>query len=1017
MKRLVTLSALIVVSSAYAAPIKRASQPALSPDGETLLFCWQNDIWRVPSKGGPATRLTVHPATDSTPKWAPDGSRIAFASTRYGSADVYTMKPDGSDIRRVTFDSATESVYGFTPDGKRILGHTNAWGRVNLFSVAAGGGDLVQHTNHIFELQFYPTVSPNGQMVAYCGGGSPASWRNPNENGSDTSEIWVGNLDTPVTANRKITNDEFMDSFPNYAADGTIVWMTNRGGSPNLWRMNADGKGMKPLTKHKGGTLRWPTLAKDSIVYEYDSELWHYDVKTGASKPLEIEVPEDSVLNPLLDLTLSDGATDFVASPDGKRAVVGVRGDLFLMPERGGTTRKLATSLALDISPEWIDNKTVLFVSGRSGQRQLMTVDLNGNEKVFRAEGGDLTNPSLSPDGKWIAYHFNDREIRVISTTGGAPTTVAKGGFPDAYKNVSAFSWSPDSKWITFIDQTERAASISAVEIATKKTVLISRAARGADLPRFLPNGRSIYYTTSEFEDAEIMVVDLVPADVTFTEDDLDAIDAAKPTTAPIEVKIVEAGLASRVRRLTNGGGAAYGATPDSRFILGSSAGVFSLIPLDGRGGGPVAGVTGGISEVQVANGKAYFTAGGRPMILSLGNNSVSPAPFSAQIRVDRKKEDLALFEEMWWAIDRIYYDAKHHGKDWNAIKAEYKALVPYAFDRQDYYALMYEMIEELDSSHVFTGAPPGAPAQASEPTGFLGVNWNWTELASGRYIVGSIVPQSPADHPAMQLKPGDRVTAVDGVALGQDTTFAELLKGKAGQRVRLSVTRGGMPITVAIKPASPGVATSLRYEEFVSTVRAQVEKASNGKLTYFHIQGMNAPSTDRFFREMRMYGEGKEGAIVDVRWNGGGNTANRILAAMRITPWLYRKFRSWPEMSMTEDMFRGEAIEMPLALMTNQYSASNAEIFSEGFRQMKIGPVIGEPTGGNVLTVGGTYRFWDGGEVQIPFVGILAVNGEPLERIGRKVDVDVRYDPNAWIAGRDNQVEAATKELLKKVK
>lgn len=121
--------------------------------------------------------------------------------------------------------------------------------------------------------------------------------------------------------------------------------------------------------------------------------------------------------------------------------------------------------------------------------------------------------------------------------------------------------------------------------------------------------------------------------------------------------------------------------------------------------------------------------------------------------------------------------------------------------------------------------------------------------------------------------------------------------------------------------------------------------------------------------------------------------------------------------MVMTEDMFRGEAIEMPLVLMTNQYSASNAEIFSEGFRQMKIGPVVGEPTGGNVLTVGGTYSFWDGGEVQIPFVAIQATDGKPLEGTGRRVDVDVRYDPNAWLKGEDNQAAAATQALLKRAK
>jgi C-terminal processing protease CtpA/Prc len=119
----------------------------------------------------------------------------------------------------------------------------------------------------------------------------------------------------------------------------------------------------------------------------------------------------------------------------------------------------------------------------------------------------------------------------------------------------------------------------------------------------------------------------------------------------------------------------------------------------------------------------------------------------------------------------------------------------------------------------------------------------------------------------------------------------------------------------------------------------------------------------------------------------------------------------------MTEEQFRGEAVELASVLMTNQYSASNAEIFSEGYRRMKIGPIVGEATGGNVLTVSGFISLWDGGGIQIPFIGVVTPEGEYLEGKGRRVDVDVRFDPNAWNEGRDNQLEAAVRELMKRIK
>lgn len=1022
MRRFLWLSLAVLATGVSAAPIKRATHPALSPDGSRLVFSWQNDLWIVSSQGGEARRLTVHPANDATPRWFPDGSRIAFTSNRFGSNDVYTIRPDGSDLRRLTFDSANEVLFGVTPDGKWVMGHTNAWGRANVFAASTGGSDLVRLTGHPLEMQYYPTMSSDGKRVAYVMGGSAGNWRNARENGTDTGEIWIADMAAPLSNNRNLTRDEHNDQFPMFGADGTITWVSNRSGWPNLWRMTSGGANARQLTQHTNGTVRWPNMSANGqfIAYEFDSELYRLNVQSGRSEKISIEVPEDQVLNPILDLSLSTGASDYVASPDGKRAVLVVRGELFLIPERGGTTRRLTNSPANDQNPIWLDNRRVLFVTGRNAKRELMVVDIEGNERPFLSVASDVMHPALSPDGKTIAFHRGDREIVTMPVAGGAPKVVATGGFNDVYRGGSSFSFSPDSKWITYAEDTERGSSVFVVELETGKKTLISRVARGASQPNFLPNGRGVYYTSGEFGGSDVVVVDLVPADLTFSEDDLDAIDVERPKPGPVEVKIDTRGIENRVRRLTNDDSFAVLASPDSRNIWAVVGGQLSAIPVSGGAATPVAGVSGPISSFKLApNGsKVYLIVGGRPQILNLGNGSLAPVNFNAQMSIDRKAEEMALFQEIWWAMSRLFYDAKMHGNNWEAIRQEYAALVPFTFDRQDFYALMTEMIEEVDSSHLGGSAPPVGPPQANELTAFLGAEWDWAKLVSeGVYVVSSVLPGSPADHPMSRLQTGDRVLSVDGQALGKGTTFAEMLKGKVDRRVRLQVQRGDKTIDVAIRAASPGLAGSLRYEDFIARRRAEVERLSNGRLTYFHIQGMNTPSTDRFFREARMYAEGKSGAIVDVRWNGGGNTANRILAALRVEPWLIRRFRAWPDTTMTEEMFRGEALEMPVALMTNQYSASNAEIFSEGFRRMKLGPIIGEATGGNVLTVGGSFGLWDGGSITIPFIGIFTVDGESLEHKGRRVDVDVRYDPNAWNAGRDNQIEAAVRELMKRVR
>lgn len=1012
------LASLFLFQIVQAEPIKRAMHPGISPDGKQLVFSYQNDLWITNSGGGEARRLTVHPATDYMPRWFPDGSRIAFSSNRYGNYDVFTIKPDGSDLKRLNHDPSNENVYSISPDGKLIFGYTNAWGRMNLYCLSAEGGDAVRMTGHPLELQYFPTPSPDGKRIAYCISGSPGSWRNPKESGSDSGEIWIGNLGLPLSANKKLTNNTNNDTFPLFASTGEIAFFSNRSGTPQLWKMNSEGGAAKQLTKHSGGTLRWPTISRTGIVaYEYDSEIWMTTIADGKTSKVSISLPDDKLVNPTQRITATSGISDFVVSPDGKRGAIAVRGDIFMIPSRGGTTRRLTTNLAIEKDPVWISNDKVLFVTGRNAKRELRTVDINGIEAPFASDALDLTNPILSPDGKTVAMHRGDREIAILPVAGGAGLkTIATGSFPGAYADGPSFSWSPDSAWIAFEDSTERGSTIRLTEIATQKSLAVARVARGAGRPQFSPNGKTVVFDSFELADGGIQAVDLTVPELTFSEDDLDKIDEAKPKeSGSVKVEIDLNGIDRRKRTLI-ADASLVGVSPDSRSVWSNLQGQLVSSPLSGGPSTPVASVTGFVSKVQLEGaGKAHLVAAGRAFTLNLQSGTAAPVNFNAQYNVDRKAEELELFKEIWWAMDRMYYDPKLHGLNWNAIKQEYQALVPYCFDRADFYALMTEMIEELDSSHLSISSPPGDIRLESESFGWIGVEWNWAKVAfENKFEVASVLRGSPAYHPMSRLQKGDAILAVDGQSLGANLSFSEAMKYKLDRKTRLTVLRGGKEVAINIRPASSALATPLIYEDFVEARRAEVDRLSNGRFTYFHIQGMNQPSTDRFFRDARNLGEGKQGAIVDVRWNGGGNTANRILAALRTEKWLERKFRSRPGAPMSEEMFRGEAIEMPVVIMTNQYSASNAEIFSEGFRRMKIGKVVGEPTGGNVLTVAGQYGLWDGGGVQIPFIGIYTVDGESLEGIGRRVDVDVRFDPNAWNQGRDNQLEAAVAELKK---
>ena len=196
---------------------------------------------------------------------------------------------------------------------------------------------------------------------------------------------------------------------------------------------------------------------------------------------------------------------------------------------------------------------------------------------------------------------------------------------------------------------------------------------------------------------------------------------------------------------------------------------------------------------------------------------------------------------------------------------------------------------------------------------------------------------------------------------------------------------------------------------------RQETDRLSGGKLGYLHVQSMDASSLDVFLREIETELEGKQGVIVDVRFNGGGFTSHIILNIMRKEPWLIRTTRD-NEFRYSENAFRGNALELPAACLINQFSFSNAEIFAEGFRRMKLGPIVGEATAGGVIGTG-AYRLWDGGMIRMPGSGAFDIDGENLERNGRKPDIEVLRDPKAEAGGRDVQLERAISELLKRLR
>lgn len=995
------MSLALVAAFSQAGVVRRVFTPAPSPDGKQLLFCWQGDIWKSGIAGENPVRLTIHPAQESNPRWSVDGKNIVFMSNRAGSDDLYTMDADGQGLKRLTFDSAPERLYAV--DGEFAYGYGSLLGRSNLFKVSLKGGEMLWMTKHPLETSYHVTPAGNGKVI-YVGGGSSGNWNQPAYKGAGSGELWMADNTVPAKNFVRLTTNEANDMFP-MVSGGKVYFVSNRSGHPNLWTMDISGKGAKQLTKHEIGTMRWPSLGGGKIAYEQDSDVWIFDVASGKTEKLVLNLPEDTTNADAREITVSSGMQGMSVSPDTKRIALIIRGDVFVMAEKGGLMRRVSKPLSRVSTLTWLDAKTVLYTSRRNGKSELYKADLQGKETLVLSDEKDIYGPEVSADGKWISFARGFNQLCVMPAAGGAVKVVSDSPTQDSFDGTVLGHFSPDGKWIVYLKELPRCSAVQVYNIESGATSMIGTVARANSTPQFTATGKAVYLIGVESDQTNLYQIDLAPSEVTFSEDDIDS-DGAPKRPEP-GTKIEMNGILDRMRVVASDISGAW-AGPDGRTYYANVNGQLSTVGMGAVN--PVPGVK-GPGALTFAGGKAYLlqAAGSLARLTEAGP---APISYSATFNVDNRAEESALFDDICWALSRAYYRADLNGHDLNAMRKRYQGILPYTNSRADFYSLMGEFVEEFDSSHMgATGPSDGLTAGAGEQTGWLSIDFDYSKVANGHYVVSKVTVDGAGSKAGLQV--GDEIVSVNGTALGS-MPWAAHLKNSVGRKVALGVKRGGKDLTLNARPSSSLVKTNEFYEEYVAWTRAEVEKQSGGKLTYMHIKGMDEPSYQRFLREIRTLTNDKKGVIIDVRFNGGGSTSHKLLGILVKQTWLLRDTRSTKPIS--ENIYRGDALELPTALMTNQYSFSNAEIMSEGFRYLKRGPIIGERTAGGVIGTG-AFGLFDGGMIRMPMIGCYTVNGENLERDGRMPDVNVSYDPNAWHSGRDPQTEAAVKELLKKLK
>lgn len=1051
---------------AAATPVPSMAEPGLSPDGREIAFVSAGDIWTVPAEGGEARLLVAHRGVESRPLYAPEGRRLAFVSTRTGGGDIYILDFQTGAMRRLTFDDGLEQLDGWSPDGQWIYFSSTSRdiaGMNDIFRVRATGGTPMAVTDDRYVNEFSGAVSPDGRTLAFSArGSSSGQWWRRGHSHLDMSELWTVRLDdggaTAPAAYTQLTERDGKSSWPMWSADGrTIYFMSDRDGAENLWsRPAAAGGTHRKLTNFKGGRLLWPSISRDGrrIAFEREFGIWTMDVSGGDPRPVSI-VRRGAVTSPDTErLRSTSQFTDLALSPDGRKIAFVTRGEIFAAAARdGGDAARVTSTPAVESSPVWAsDSRRLAYVSTRDGEPRIYLYDFaTTSERPLTAGGGDRGH-AFSPDGKKLAFVRTGRELRVIDVDAkdGKDVKLADGLFGDAL-DVSSPVWSPDGRWL----------AVFAVGTKGFTNVQLVPAAGGAPRPvSFVSNafantiswGRDgtylLFDTRQRTETSQLARVDLVLRTPRFREDQFrdlftpparpvpadpkpaapsePAVDPKSDTPPPAKpVEPVFDDIRQRLSLLPLGlDVVSHAVSPDgkSAVLIAAAAGQQNLYlyPLDElateRVPRQLTTTPGGKSDVQFSpDGRdVFFLDAGRVNIVNIERREARPVNVTAEMTVDFEQEKHEVFRQAWTLLRDNFYDPKFHGVDWNESQKIYAPRIAGAGSPDEMRRLINLMIGDLNASHLGTSAPGGGGPLA----GKLGLRFDRAEYErSGRLRVTEVIPLGPAAV-AREIRVGDYLLAIDGTPLGSGVNLDERLQHAIDRRVMLRVSssaEGASPRELAVRPINQGTEKHLLYRAWVEANRAYVLKQSGGRLGYVHMFSMGAPQLEQLYMDLDVENHARDGVVIDIRNNNGGFVNAYALDVVARQPYLRMTVRGMPEVPARSALGQ-RALEAPTALVTNQHSLSDAEDFTEGYRTLKLGPVIGEPTSGWIIYTWNT-QLIDGSGFRLPRMKVVGADGRNMELNPRQVDVPVTRPVGESKTGKDSQLDRAIAELLKRIR
>jgi len=1034
-----------------------------------IVFVYGGYLWSVPREGGEARQLTTG-GHEGRPKFSPDGNWIAFSGQYDGNIDAYVMPADGGEPKRLTWHPDADVVVGWTPDGKKVLitSPREAYADFDrLYAVPVEGGVPEVLPMWRGEAASY---SPDATRIAYVPNLKwQVAWKR--YHGGQTTPVYVLRLSDLQL--EKIPRENSNDDDPVWIGD-TVYFLSDRNGAVSIFAYDTKTKAVKQVLDNKGLDVKSLSAGPDTLVYELFGGIYTLDLKSGKPSKVNIHISGDLPATRPHFEKVGDKIQNAAISPTGIRAVFEARGEILTVPSEKGDVRNLTRTTGIaERDPAWSpDGKSIAFFSDESGEYALHIVDQTGLGAVKKINLGNppsyFYSPIWSPDSKKIAYTDKRLNLWYVDVEKGTPVKVTSDPYEDPSSTLNQ-TWSPDSKWLTYAKFLENhMRNIFVYSLETGKESQITDGTSDARYPVFDRNGKSLYFAASTDLGLSIGWLDLSSYQHPVSRSIYAAV-LKKGDASPVEPQSDEEKSASEEK--------AKDADKDKAKDADKKEGekkdeVKVTIDLDGIGQRIVALPIKAANYVSLDTGKAGalflseipdvpsltaptpisvskfdlstrktepFLGGLQNFIVSANGEKVlyrqGPGWFIAAAAVVPKPGDGALnldgmevytdprveWNQMYhevWRIERdFFYDPAHHGLNIPAAEKKYAPYLKGAGGRADVNHLFEEMLGELTVGHMFISGGD-VPQPKRVKGGLLGADY---KVENGRYRFARIFNgenwnpelRAPLTQPGVEVKVGDYLLEVGGREIRPPTDVYSFFENTAGTQIKIKVGpnpdgKDAREVTVVPLPSEFPL-RNLAWEE---DNRRKVDQMSGGKVAYVHVPDTAAGGFINFNRYYFAQ-VGKQAAVIDERYNHGGQIADYIIDLLK------RPLRNC-DITREGGQFCSPLAQIygPKTMVINEMSGSGGDALPWMFKQDKVGPLVGTRTWGGLVGIYNYPPLMDGGFITSPRVAIFGLHSEyEVENHGIAPDIEVENDPASVAAGHDPQLERAVQVTLEALK